>query len=457
MEKTTYISYDPYNQKENGRFDCFDESQISDIISLLNSGWQRWRLTSSVEKIELLKLLGNLLIMEKKKHAEIITSEMGKPVSQAMAEIEKCAALCFYYGEHLEEFSSPEKRLSYASESYVRYEPQGIILGIMPWNFPYWQAMRFIVPVIAGGNAVLLKHASNVPVCAQNIERIIREAGFPEDIFRNIFADYSQIENIIARPEVRGVSLTGSNSAGKRIAEIAGRNLKKSVLELGGSDPFIIMSDADLYAAAEAVVFSRYQNCGQSCIAAKRLFVHVSVFDSFLSVLAEKVRNLRCGDPNDPDTFIGPMVNENALKELHRQVIKTLSTGASAITGGSRYSSDKPIYNPTILTGVPDDSPLVCEEVFGPVIPVMKFSDTEDVIRRANNSLYGLGASIWTRDKSLAMKIASKIDSGTIAINGFVRSDPALPFGGVKESGYGRELSVEGFREFLNIKTVSFF
>lgn len=453
----TYISFDPYRQKENARFSCLTESQISEIIIQLSFGWQRWSQTPSDEKIQLLKSLGNLLIRQKDKLATIATSEMGKPVSQSIAEIEKCAALCFYYAENLTKFASPEKRLSNAKESVVFYEPQGIILGIMPWNFPYWQAMRFIVPVIAGGNAVLMKHSSNVPVCALNIERIISEAGFPKDIFRNIFVDYGQIEKIISRPEVRGVSLTGSNVAGKKIAEIAGRYLKKTVLELGGSDPFIILNDADLAAAADAAVYSRFHNCGQSCIAAKRLYVQADVYNSFLSVLTEKVKKIKCGDPNDPDTFIGPMVSEKALKELHEQIVKAIKTGARVITGGDRYSIDIPIYKPTILVDVPENSPVLREEVFGPSLPVIKFRDTEDVIRRANNSSYGLGASVWTQDRDIAVYIASKIDTGTVAINGFVRSDPALPFGGVKDSGFGRELSAEGFREFLNIKTVSFF
>jgi succinate-semialdehyde dehydrogenase/glutarate-semialdehyde dehydrogenase len=317
--------------------------------------------------------------------------------------------------------------------------------------------MRFIVPVIAGGNAVILKHSSNVPLCALNIETLIRESGFPDNIFRTLFISYEQIENLIARPEVRGVSVTGSNKAGKKIAEIAGKNLKKTVLELGGSDPFIIFKDADLEAAVDAAVFSRFQNCGQSCIAAKRVIVHEDVFDDFLSLFSEKVKALKCGDPYDPDTFIGPMVSENALEELHRQVVKTVSMGAKLIWGGNRNMQDKPVYNPSMLIDVPENSPLLQEEVFGPAVPVLKFSENEEAIIIANSSSYGLGASIWTRDIEQAKVSASKIDAGSIAINGFVKSDPALPFGGVKESGYGRELSVEGLREFLNIKTVSIF
>lgn len=452
-----YISFDPYRQIENARYNCPGDPEVSETIRQLHTGWQNWRAVPANTRIKLLVSLGNLLLEQKKRHAGYITSEMGKPVTQAIAEIEKCASLCFYYGEHLEEFNSLEKRPSSANESFVFYEPQGIILGIMPWNFPYWQAMRFIIPVLAGGNTVILKHSSNVPVCAENIERIIREAGFPEDIFRNMYLSYDQVENLIARPEVRGVSVTGSKAAGKKIAETAGRNLKKIVLELGGSDPFIVMDDADLKSAAGAAVYSRFQNCGQSCIAAKRLFIHSDIFDAFLSLFSEKVAGLKCGDPSDPDTFIGPMVSENALAELHEQITRTVSMGARIITGGNRFALDKPIYNPTIITDVPDNSPFASEEVFGPAIPVMKFYDTDEALARANNSSYGLGASLWTGDYDRAINIASKIDTGCVAINGFVRSDPALPFGGVKASGFGRELSVEGFREFLNIKTVSIF
>jgi succinate-semialdehyde dehydrogenase / glutarate-semialdehyde dehydrogenase len=453
----SYLSFDHYLQRKNAEFGIISDSEITEIITRQYSSWRKWRLSPIKERVKMLKSLGDLLLTQKKQHAETITSEMGKPISQALAEVEKCAVLCFYYADHLSDFLSPEERVSSARESYLFYEPQGIILGIMPWNFPYWQALRFIIPTLAGGNGVLLKHASNVPLCAMNIESIISEAGFPKDIFRNLFVGYSQIESIISRPEVRGVSLTGSNVAGKKVAENAGRNLKKLVLELGGSDPFIILPDADIDAAAEAALLSRFQNCGQSCIAAKRLFVHSDIYSDFLSVFSEKVEKIKCGDPYSSDTFIGPMVNENALIEVRNQVIETLTMGARLITGGKRYSSDSPIYCPTIIADVPENSPLLSEEVFGPVIPVVQFSDMDELILKANKTSFGLGASVWTRNKYLAMTIASKIDSGTVAINGFVRSDPALPFGGVKDSGYGRELSVEGFREFLNVKTVSVF
>jgi succinate-semialdehyde dehydrogenase/glutarate-semialdehyde dehydrogenase len=451
------ISYDPWLKKENARFQYSSDSGIDDIIQSVHKTWNFWHPTPWRERSDLLQRLGSLLLVEKREHALTITSEMGKVIKQSLSEIEKCASLCYWYASNLEKLSSPEKRVSTSGESTIYFEPQGIILGIMPWNFPYWQAMRFIVPVIAGGNAVILRHASSVPLCSLNIEKAFRDAGFPENLCRSVFADYNQVERIIADPAVRGVSLTGSTEAGRRIAETAGRNLKKSVMELGGSDPFIVFDDADTEAASDAALFSRFQNCGQSCIAAKRLYVQSGIFERFLACFAGKVNNARIGDPYDPDTFIGPMVNEESLSILHSQVKRSIEIGDKLITGGDRHAYDKPLYKPSILLVSDENSPLVCEEVFGPVIPIIRFETVSDVWRLACSRTYGLGASVWTKNTDLALEIARQIDTGTVAINGFVRSDPALPFGGVKDSGYGRELSVEGFREFLNIKTITLF
>jgi succinate-semialdehyde dehydrogenase/glutarate-semialdehyde dehydrogenase len=452
-----YISFDPWHQRENARFDTLSDLQLNNIVDEVYRAWDKWRNWPLEERSALLEVLGKLLIEESSKHGKTITSEIGKTISQATSEVEKCATACFYYSNNLERLLAPEKRASSSGEGYVRYEPQGIILGIMPWNFPYWQAFRFIIPVIAGGNTVLLKHASNVPLCSESIEKIILKAGFPENIVRNIFADYSQVEKVISRPEVRGVSLTGSSEAGKKIASVAGSYLKKTVMELGGSDPLIVLKDADLEAASDAAVFSRFQNCGQSCIATKRIFVQSGIFDKFLSLLVEKVRQIRIGDPYDSETFIGPMVSENALNSLQIQVEKTIAMGAKILTGGKRHYADRPVYAPTVVIEIPEASPVVAEETFGPVVPVMKFDNVEDIIADANRTEYGLGASLWTRDLNTGLRLASSIDAGIVAINGFVRSDPPLPFGGVKNSGYGRELSDEGFREFLNTKTVTVF
>ncbi len=452
-----YISFDPYYRKENARFSTITDEQIATIIKESHLAWEKWSAEAIVKKRNLLKAAGQLLVREKEIHAHTIVSEMGKPVAQAIAEVEKCGSLCLYYADKIEKFSAPEKRASSHSESIVRYDPQGIILGIMPWNFPYWQAFRFIIPVIAGGNTVLLKHASGVPLCTLNIEKLFIEAGFPENIVRTLFVSHDQLEKIISRPEIRGVSLTGSTEAGRNIAATAGKFLKKAVLELGGSDPFIIFKDADLPRAADAAAFGRFQNCGQSCIAAKRLFVESDVLEVFLQLFTDRVKKIKCGDPYNSDTFIGPMVNEAAVRELEEQVMRSTSDGTIILTGGKRLAEGGYIYLPTVVCELPDDAPLLREEVFGPVIPVTQFSGVEEVIAMANNSTFGLGASIWTWNTDLALEIASKLDTGTVAINGIVKSDPALPFGGVKDSGFGRELSVEGFREFLNIKTVSIF
>lgn len=452
-----YISYDPYHRRENARFDSLKDDELMILVRKVHLAWQDWSLTGIRTRMDYLSKLGELILNEKEMHARTIVSEMGKPITQAIAEVEKCASLCFYYAENLVAFSEPETRISSADHSLVFFEPQGIILGIMPWNFPYWQAFRFIVPALAAGNTILLKHSSNVPVCAANIEQLFVRAGFPENAVQNIYIDHRQTENIISLPEIRGVSLTGSTTAGRRIAETAGKHLKKTVLELGGSDPFIILNDADLGAASAAAVYSRFQNGGQSCIAAKRLYVHKDIFNEFLDIFSEKVRNIRCGDPYKHDTFIGPMASEDAFTLLAGQVTRAAEEGAQIMTGGEAYGKDTIIYKPTIITGVSDDSVMVREEIFGPVIPVMAFSGSEEVIRRANRSDFGLGASVWTSDRDMAGILAAKLDTGTVAVNGFVRSDPALPFGGVKDSGYGRELSVEGFREFLNIKTVCYY
>jgi succinate-semialdehyde dehydrogenase/glutarate-semialdehyde dehydrogenase len=450
-----YISFDPWLQKENGKFDSLADEDIVTITGESETAFREWRKTGLKERSNLLVSLGNHLREEKEQYAGIITSEMGKVITQAVAEIEKCASLCYYYAENLEKYSTAEKRKSSAAESYVFYEPQGVIIGVMPWNFPWWQAMRFLVPVIAGGNTALLKHASNVPICAISIQRAFTLAGFPENVCRNLFADYRHVDMLLRSSAIRGISLTGSNNAGRKVAASAGDALKKSVLELGGSDPVIVMDDADLEASAEGALFARFQNCGQSCIAGKRLLVHSGIYKPFVELLKYKTESVKVGNPYEKDTFIGPMVNEQSLVDLDRQVGETLSMGGELITGGARLLPDKPVYMPTVIVNAHKDSPLMKEEVFGPAVSVTEFKDTGEAVRLANDTIFGLGASVWTRNRELAMIIASAIDTGTVAINGFVRSDPALPFGGVRESGYGRELSAEGFREFLNIKTVS--
>lgn len=442
---------------ENARFGFVDDKDLDKIVGEVYTAWLDWRKSSVQRRKELLINLGKRLLDNKQSHALVITSEMGKTITQSMAEVEKCANLCYYYADNIEYFSCVKERKSSAGDSMILYEPQGIILGIMPWNFPYWQAMRFIIPVIAGGNAVLLKHSSNVPLSALRLEALFPESGFPENVCRNLFANYSQMEKVISMKEIRGVSVTGSNSAGMKIAGIAGRYLKKCVLELGGNDPFIVFPDANIENAAEAAVYSRFQNCGQSCIAAKRLFVHTDIFDRFLEIFMSRIESKIVGDPYETDTFMGPLINEGALLEIEGIVSDALAIGARLLTGGKRLDMQRPLYSPTVLADVPDSSPLMHSEVFGPVVPVTAFSDDNEIIVMANNTSFGLGASVWTSDMDKAYRITRELDTGTVAVNGFVRSDPSLPFGGVKDSGFGRELSVEGFREFLNIKTMTIF
>lgn len=452
-----YVSFDPWLQKANGTFAETTPEEMGEILSGAEKAYREWRMTPVKERCDKLIVLGENLGLNREELAVIMASEMGKPVRQGLAEIDKCALLCAYYAENAEMMLKPEKRDSSARESYIFYEPQGIILGIMPWNFPFWQVFRFIVPLLAGGNGALLKHASNVPRCALAIEELVLSSGFPHGLFRTLFPTHEQVSELIASPIIRGVSLTGSNDAGVSIASIAGRNLRKVVMELGGSDPFIVFPDADIDLAVEAAVTSRFQNCGQSCIAAKRLIIHEDIYELFKTGLLEKVAALKVGDPLDRSVDIGPMVNASAAEELERQSAKSLEMGARLLCGGRDLSRGPAVYNPAVVENVPFTAPLACQEVFGPVAPLFSFREAGEAIELANNTPFGLGAAVWTKDEYLALKVARAIDAGTVAINGFVRSEPGLPFGGVRESGFGRELSVEGLREFLNIKTVSIF
>lgn len=349
----------------------------------------------------LLSLSGNL-ISNREEYAVLMACEMGKPIRQGVAEIDKCALLCRYYAENAEKMAAPEKRMSSACESYIHYAPQGIILGIMPWNFPFWQVFRFIVPTLAGGNGALLKHASNVPRCALAIEASVIAAGFPKHLFRTVFPSHNQVSELISSPFIRGVSLTGSNNAGIKIASEAGRNLKKVVMELGGSDPFIVFPDANLEDAIEAAVASRFQNCGQSCIAAKRLIIHDKIYDDFKTRLINKVQSLKVGNPLDAQTDIGPMVSVAAADDLERQLLKTIEMGGRLLYGGRDSMRGPAVFNPAVVENVANEAPLASEEVFGPIAPLFRFNNTEEAIIMANNTPFGLGATVWTSDKELA-------------------------------------------------------
>ncbi|HCC70093.1 MAG TPA: succinate-semialdehyde dehydrogenase [Bacteroidales bacterium] len=450
-----YKSINPYTGKINKTYEQINDSELENIIFSSSRAFRKWKNEPIEKRQDLLIKLADLLEIEKDFHAATITSEMGKPINQSIVEIEKSALACRYYAERADEFLKPVKQSSYAGTSIIRYDPQGIVFAIMPWNFPYWQVIRCMAPALAAGNSVLLKHASNVPQCAENIENAVINAGFPSGIFRNLLIDYDQVTTVIKSEYVRSVSLTGSNTAGIRIASLAGLNIKKLVLELGGNDAFVVFNDADLEKAAEALIYGRFQNTGQSCIASKRLFIHEQVYPEFLNLVTGRIKALSAGDPISHDTFIGPLVNESAVRKVERQVKETVEMGAEIILGGKAGIPRKGFFEPTVLINVNYDSPLAREEVFGPVLPVFSFKDYDELVCRVNQSRFGLGCSVFTSDNKLMEKLSVDIDTGTVVFNSFTKSDPALPFGGVKESGYGRELSEYGIMEFVNIKTVT--
>jgi succinate-semialdehyde dehydrogenase/glutarate-semialdehyde dehydrogenase len=452
-----YVSFDPWNQKLIATFPEMTDIDLGKIVNVAASIYGHWRTTSLSERCERLLALKDKLVSRRNELAEIMASEMGKPVTQGLSEVDKCGLLCKYYAENAGRMLQPEKRPSSGRESYIFFEPQGIILGIMPWNFPFWQVFRFMVPTLTGGNATLLKHASNVPRCALAIEELVNDSGYPGGLFRTILLSHSQVATLISDPRVRGISLTGSNSAGKKIASLTGECLKKVVMELGGSDPFIVFPDSVVDKSVEAAVFSRFQNGGQSCIAAKRLIIHEDIYDEFRDKLLKRTIALRTGDPNDPKTEVGPMVSTEAADEVDRQLDETVRAGAKLLCGG-RCGKERPaLFLPAVVEEVPLSSPLAREEVFGPVAPLFRFKTAPEAVKMANETPFGLGATVWTSDEAMALRLAHEIDTGIVAVNGIVKSEPGLPFGGVKESGFGRELAVEGLREFLNIKTVNFF
>ncbi|MFA5618764.1 MAG: NAD-dependent succinate-semialdehyde dehydrogenase [Weeksellaceae bacterium] len=400
-----------------------------------------------------IRKVGKILLENKAQFAKIISGEMGKPMKESIAEIEKSALSCDYYADHCDEFL---KDRNYSFENYdavIRYEPLGVILGVMPWNFPFWQVFRFAVPTILAGNTVVVKHASNVPESAWALEKIFLEAGFEPGIYQNLSLESKHVETLIQHPFIKAVSLTGSEKAGSSVASAAGKVIKKSVLELGGSNAFIVLDDADLEDTLEKAMNARFRNAGQSCIAAKRFLVQENIYDEFLEKFTQKVKALKMGDPFDPSTDIGPLARADLAEDLEKQVNASLKMGAKLMTGGKRNGA---YYEPSVMVDVTPEMRVFKEETFGPLAVFMKFKTMEEAIRLSNDSNFGLGVSIFTKNVDEAAKHAYKFEEGAVFFNQLVRSDPRLPFGGVKNSGFGRELSIDGIHEFVNVKTMHF-
>ena len=430
------------------------ESEVAERLERAEGAFAAWRKVPFAERARLMRAAGDLLRDRAGDYGRLITEEMGKPVAAAEGEVDKCAWVCEFYAENAERFLSPEPVGTDASRSLVRYDPLGPVLAIMPWNFPFWQVFRFAAPALMAGNVGLLKHAGNVPGTALAIEEVFRDAGFPEGVFTTLLIPSSRVGDVIRNPVVRAVTLTGSDKAGMEVAAEAGRQLKKTVLELGGSDPFIVLADADPVEAAKQAAKARTINTGQSCIAAKRFIVEEPIADRFEEEMVKAMEALKIGDPMDRATEIGPMAREDLLDDLDDQVRRSIEAGAQLRTGGKRVEGGGWFYAPTVLSGVRPGMPAFDEETFGPVAAVIRARDTDEAIELANRSRFGLGASIWTSDSIRAEALASEIEAGSVFVNGIVKSDPRLPFGGIKTSGYGRELAEVGIREFVNIKTV---
>jgi succinate-semialdehyde dehydrogenase/glutarate-semialdehyde dehydrogenase len=427
------------------------------IHERIEKGWAAFlvhRETRMDERAAAMTRVASLLDSEKADLAALMTSEMGKPIGAAVAEVEKCAWVCRYYAEHAAAFLADEEVATDAERSWVRYEPIGPVLAVMPWNFPFWQVFRFAAPAIMAGNVGLLKHASNVPACALAIEDLFVRAGFADGVFQALLIGSGAVAEVIDHPRVRAATLTGSTPAGSAVAERAGKRIKKTVLELGGSDPFIVLPTADFDAAVATAVKARIINNGQSCIAAKRFIVHSAVYDEFERRFVQQMEALRVGDPTDPGTDVGPLATAAIREEVHAQVEASVAGGARLLTGGQMIEGSGFYYPPTVLADIPPTVPAYREEVFGPVALLFRVADADEALRVANDVPFGLGSSVWTTDEAEERKFIEGLEAGQVFVNGMVASDPRLPFGGVKGSGYGRELGIWGIREFVNVKTV---
>lgn len=444
-------SVNPYDGTPMKKYRIFSEEDIVKVVERAGKVFQNWKNESLEYRSGLLKKLATALLKDKKAYARLMSKEMGKPIKQGIAEIEKCAWACKFYAKNAEGFLADDLIDTEADESFISYDPIGCVLAIMPWNFPFWQVIRFAAPTLTAGNTVILKHASNVSGCAVALQELFLSVGYPEGCFQFIIADHQRLESVIENSIVQGVTLTGSEKAGRAIAALAGRHLKKCVMELGGNNACIVWEDADLDKYLDTMVMARMQNTGQSCIAAKRFIVVEAIYEEFLMKFSDRIRALKSGDPLDKHTDIGVMAREDLAKELAQQVSGSLEKGAKVVVGNKRDGS---YYEPTVLTDVVPGMPAFEEELFGPVAAVVRAKDRNEAVALAANSNYGLGAMLFTKDIKSARKIIGDIPDGAFFINEMVKSDPRLPFGGTKASGFGRELSMEGILEFVNKKTV---
>ncbi|MCW8841009.1 MAG: NAD-dependent succinate-semialdehyde dehydrogenase [Gammaproteobacteria bacterium] len=449
-----FTSLNPATGELLEAFATWSGDELGAVLNAVAEASPGWQATPLSDRCELMAGAAKVLRQRRDELARIITLEMGKLLKEARGEIDKCAWVCDYYAENGPAFLADELIETDASRSLVCYQPLGTVLAVMPWNFPFWQVFRFAAPALVAGNTGVLKHASNVPQCAQAIESVFREAGFPVDTFRTLMISASQVQGVIEDRRIHAVTLTGSEPAGRQVAATAGAALKKTVLELGGSDPFVVLEDADLELAVQQAVASRYLNAGQSCIAAKRFIVVEAIAEAFVERYREAVQALKPGDPLDEGTTLAPMARNDLRDELHRQVQESVAAGATLVTGGEPLPGKGAFYAPTLLDHVRPGQRAYSEELFGPVATVIRAVDEADAVRIANDSDFGLGSSVWSADSERGERVARRIEAGCSFVNGMVKSDPRLPFGGIKHSGYGRELARHGIREFVNAKTL---
>jgi succinate-semialdehyde dehydrogenase / glutarate-semialdehyde dehydrogenase len=445
-------SVNPYNQQLIAEYEEHSERDVQEKIELSGRVYNEWKARSFTQRSDLMRRVSVLLNRDQEKYARIISEEMGKVIAESRAEVKKCADGCVYYADNAEQFLKDEMIHTEARSSYVCYQPTGTILAIMPWNFPFWQVFRFAAPALMAGNVALLKHSSNVPGCSVALEKLFIEAGFPKGAFQSLLIKNDLAEQILANNIVQGVALTGSEKAGSSVASIAGKNIKKSVLELGGSDPFVVLSGADLAKTVKIAVQSRMQNAGQSCIAAKRFIVEEKIKSDFIGQFRDAIGNLKQGDQFIEENTIGPMARVDLAEELEKQLDRTKAAGGRLVIGGSR---DEANFKPAVIDNVSAGMAAFDEETFGPLASVTYVKDEVEAIRLANQSRYGLGASVWTRDLEKGERVARQVEAGTVYVNSLMRSDARLPFGGIKKSGYGRELARHGILEFVNAKTIS--